>query len=100
MLNRVRTLAKRLAAYDPFVEPALMREVQGLAAPLRGLRVVHVNATPDGGGVAEILRSLVPLARDVGLRAAWYTLPPDDRFFGVTKQFHNWLQGQPGELTP
>ncbi len=99
MLNRVRTRRRRLAAYERFVEPALLREIRALAAPLRGLRVAHVNATPDGGGVAEILRSLVPITRDLGLDAAWYTLPPDTGFFNVTKQFHNWLQGQPGELT-
>src|SRR5205823_1128371 len=53
----------------------------------------------DGGGVAEILASLVPLSRDVGLEAEWYTLPPDGPFFGTTKRIHNWLQGQPGDFT-
>jgi trehalose synthase len=46
------------------------------------------------------LRSLVPLTRDLGLHAAWYTLPPDSGFFTVTKHFHNGLQGGPGELAP
>jgi trehalose synthase len=70
-----------------------------MAEPLRGLRVVHINATPDGGGVAEILRSLVPLSRSLGLDARWYVLPPDDGFFDVTKRMHNWLQGAAGRVT-
>jgi trehalose synthase len=99
MLMPVAVQPRRLAACAPFADSALLREIRALAAPLRGLRVAHVNATPDGGGVAEILRSLVPLSRDVGLDAVWYTLPPESTFFGVTKQFHNWLQGKPGRLT-
>lgn len=99
MLMPVTIQPRRLAACAPFADAALLREIRALAAPLRGLRIAHVNATPDGGGVAEILRSLVPLSRDVGLDAAWYTLPPDSAFFDVTKQFHNGLQGKPGQLT-
>ncbi len=63
---------------------------------LRGARLVHLNATATGGGVAEILHSLVPLLTSLGIDARWYVLPPDDAFFGVTKQIHNWLQGAPG----
>src|SRR5262249_35274256 len=74
------------------------REIQSLVAPLRGSRVVHINATADGGGVAEILNSLVPLLQSVGIDASWYVLPPDDAFFEVTKQIHNWLQGEPGRV--
>jgi trehalose synthase len=78
----------------------MIAQIRADAVPLRGLRVVHINATADGGGVAEILRSLVPLLRDVGLDACWYVLPPDDDFFAVTKQLHNWLQGHPGDIEP
>src|SRR5207253_275872 len=63
------------------------------------LRVAHINATPSGGGVAEILRSIVPLMQCIGLDVSWYVLPPEDAFFAVTKQFHNALQGRPGRLT-
>jgi trehalose synthase len=100
MLRRVRTAALPLSAYDAFLERAQLEELATLAEPLRGLRVVHVNATPDGGGVAEILRSLIPLSRSLGLDARWHVLPPDDRFFDVTKRMHNWLQGQRGRVTP
>jgi trehalose synthase len=98
-LQRVETAAVRLEAYRDHVQPALLTQIRALAAPLRGARVVHIKATPNGGGVAEILRSLVPLSRDLGLDAHWYVLPPDVGFFNVTKKLHNWLQGQPGEFT-
>jgi trehalose synthase len=98
MLLPVETTPVRLASYDGHADPALLRHIRALAAALRGRRVVHINATAEGGGVAEILRSLVPLLCDVGIDAAWYALPPDDHFFSVTKQMHNWLQGAPGEI--
>jgi trehalose synthase len=71
-----------------------------LAAPLRGLRVLHVNATAEGGGVAELLRSVVPLLCDLGLAASWQTLIAEPAFFHVTKAIHNALQGAPHTLTP
>jgi trehalose synthase len=100
MLQPIETTPVRLAEYDEHAEPTLLGHIRSLAAPLRGLRVVHVNATADGGGVAEILRSLVPLFQDVGVDARWHVLPPDDSFFSVTKQVHNWLQGAPGKIGP
>lgn len=98
MLQRVGTKRLPLSAYAEHITRGLLRQIEALAEPLRGLRVIHINATPDGGGVAEILSSLVPLSRDVGLDARWYVLPPDDDFFDVTKRMHNWLQGHPGRL--
>jgi trehalose synthase len=71
-----------------------------LAAPLEGTRVVHVNATPYGGGVAEILRSEIPLLRDLGLVADWKLITGDEAFFSVTKAMHNGLQGASRDLTP
>src|SRR5215208_5233990 len=99
MLQPVRTRSLSLKAYRDCVDPALVSKIEALAKPLGRLRVVHINATPDGGGVAEMLRSLVPLSRSVGLDARWYVLPPDEAFFDVTKRLHNWMQGHPGRLT-
>jgi trehalose synthase len=98
VLQTVDTEPRRLSAYDEHADPAMLSQIRTLAAQLRGLRVIHVNATPDGGGVAEILHSLVPLLQDLQIDAHWYVLPPDDGFFSVTKQLHNWLQGAPGEI--
>jgi trehalose synthase len=78
---------------------AAVDELRRLAAPLRGLRVLHLNATPYGGGVAEILRSEVPLLRDLGLDVEWRLIHGDERFFRTTKALHNGLQGRDLGLT-
>jgi trehalose synthase len=74
-------------------------EIKTLAARLDGKSVVHVNSTPYGGGVSEMLRRLVPLMKDVGLDAEWKVMKGDKEFFDVTKTFHNALQGKETELT-
>ena len=56
--------------------------------------MIHINSTYTGGGVAEILSSLVPLMNDIGLEAGWRTVHGNIDFYGVTKKFHNALQGQ------
>ncbi len=71
-----------------------------LGRKLRGLRVLHLNATAFGGGVAELLYTLVPLMRDVGLEADWKTIEGSDDFFTITKLMHNSLQGMDLMLTP
>lgn len=78
---------------------AAVAEVWRLAAPLRGLRVLHLSATPYGGGVAEILRSEIPLMRNLGLVAEWRLIRGDEGFFNVTKAIHNGLQGADHPLT-
>lgn len=65
-----------------------------LAAPLKGLRVVHVNSTRVGGGVAEILVKLVPLMESLGIDTRWEVVDGSPGFYQCTKQFHNALQGQ------
>ena len=57
------------------------------------------NATPYGGGVAEILRSQVPLLRDLGIAAEWKLITGDRRFFEVTDGIHNGMQGAAGALS-
>ncbi len=88
-----------LDRYQGLLEQGLYQAVCSKASSLRGLRVFHVNATPTGGGVAEILRSLVPLMNGAGLRASWFVIDPDPIFFSVTKKLHNGLQGEPTLLT-
>ncbi|RLC57980.1 MAG: glycosyl transferase family 1, partial [Chloroflexota bacterium] len=93
MLQRVELEQKRLADYLPVVGEEVIEEIRSLAEPLRGARVVHVNATAFGGGVAEMLQTLVPLMCDVGLDAEWQVIEGEDEFFNVTKACHNGLQG-------
>ncbi|MDY7080344.1 MAG: glycosyltransferase [Chloroflexota bacterium] len=93
MLQRVELEQKLLADYRPVVGDEVVTEIEELATSLRGARVVHVNATAFGGGVAEMLVTLVPLMRDVGLDAEWQVIAGEDEFFNVTKACHNGLQG-------
>jgi len=72
--------------------------IRQLANKVRGERVIHINATHFGGGVAEILTRTVPLARSLGLDISWQTIKGDERFFSITKEIHNGLQGKEGKL--
>ncbi len=99
MLRQVNVGHKSLADYHSIVARELMAEIRELAADVQGLRICHVNATSFGGGVAEILYSLVPLMNDVGLVADWKVMFGRDEFFGVTKAMHNALQGADRPLT-
>ena len=99
MIRSVNVGHKSLADYHSIVSRDLMAEIRAFAGPLEGKRVLHVNATSFGGGVAEILYSLVPLMNDAGLKADWKVMFGRDEFFHVTKQMHNSLQGDPRELS-
>jgi trehalose synthase len=84
-----------LDAYESTVGRASIDHLRRLGRPLAGLKVVHVNSTSEGGGVAEILSRLVPLQRELGLDASWEVIRGTPEFFALTKGFHNGLQGQP-----
>jgi len=64
-----------------------------LAEPLRGMKLVHVNSTRSGGGVAEILDKFVPLTQELGIDTAWEVITGDEAFYQCTKGMHNALQG-------
>jgi trehalose synthase len=100
VLRSVNVGRKSLADYHSIVSRDLMAEIRAAAQPLEGLRVLHINATSFGGGVAEILYTLVPLMNDVGLHAEWKVMFGRDEFFNVTKKMHNALQGDERGLSP
>src|SRR5512142_2865600 len=93
MLELVHVPPLSLDAYTGVAGEDAIAEIRRLAEPLRGARVVHINATKFGGGVAEILPTLTALMREVGLDAEWRIMPGTDDFFNVTKSIHNGLQG-------
>jgi trehalose synthase len=76
-----------------------LEELTDLSRTLRGARLAHVNATAYGGGVSELLRSLVPIYRGLGIEAEWLVVPGNEDFFRVTKAIHNALQGAELELS-
>jgi trehalose synthase len=85
--------------YLEFLDRDIQNELDLLVGALKDKRIAMVNATSFGGGVAEILHSMVPLMRDMGLAIDWWTLQAADEFYYVTKTFHNRLQGQEGSIT-
>jgi trehalose synthase len=99
MLNLVNVGHKSLADYASITSRGLMAEIDALAAPLQGKRVLHLSATAFGGGVAEINYTLVPLMANAGLDVEWRIIQATDGFFDVTKTIHNALQGNPERLT-
>ena len=94
MLPLVKTPTQKLEKYKSFISDELFEEIKNLTQQLKGLKVNIVNSTPRGGGVAEILKSLVPLMKGEGVKAEWYTIPPREDFFKITKEIHDALQGK------
>jgi trehalose synthase len=93
LLQEVALGHKTLTDYTHIVGKELTEQIRELAEPLKGKRVLHVSATAFGGGVSEILYTMVPLMRDVGLDAHWHVIFGKEEFFEATKLLHNSLQG-------
>ncbi len=90
---------KRLDDYEKVVGREVIEELHLVAGYLRGTKMLHVNSTRLGGGVAEILNQMVPLLEDLGIDCKWLVIKGSNNFFQVTKQLHNALQGKPVEIT-
>lgn len=88
-----------LSAYEEIGGVNVVTQLRRLGKRLKGIRVVHVNSTRQGGGVAEILGWMIPLMRDLGLDASWEVIEGSEEFFEVTKNIHNGLQGRPVDLS-
>ena len=93
MLQEVALGHKTLTDYTHIVGKDLTEQIRQVAEPLKGKRVLHVSATAFGGGVSEILYTLVPLMRDVGIDAHWHVIFGKEEFYNATKLLHNSLQG-------
>jgi trehalose synthase len=83
----------RLEDFRTIVPDETLAEIYARARGLYGKHIVHINSTYQGGGVAEILYSLVLLMNDVGIDTGWRILHGSPDFFNITKKFHNALQG-------
>jgi len=88
-------MAATLTDYVPIVGEGIIGELTLLGERLAGKRVVNVNSTRTGGGVAEILARLVPLLSEIGLDVRWEIVQGTQEFFALTKHLHNALHGQP-----
>ena len=82
-----------LDQYATIVGEDVIEQLRRLAGPLSGMKVVHVNSTKEGGGVAEILHRMIPLKRELGIDASWEVVTGNSEFYECTKGFHNAIQG-------
>ncbi|QGG48529.1 glycosyltransferase [Heliorestis convoluta] len=89
-----RERSRTLASYQNLVSPEQLVNIEKLAKPLQNKTIQHINSTFVGGGVAEILQSLIPLMKSIGLQAQWDVLTAQSDFFEVTKAFHNAFHGE------
>lgn len=88
-----------LQSYIPIVGEDIIYQIKQIGASLQKMKVVHVNSTRMGGGVAEILQKMVPMTEAIGLDAKWEVIEGDVLFYHCTKSFHNSLQGNTTILT-
>jgi trehalose synthase len=92
-------MSARLDDYRPIAGSEVIDELHLIAERVRGFSLQHVNSTPVGGGVAEILTRMVPLLRQAGLETRWDVIKGGQDFFDVTKAFHNALHGRKETIT-
>jgi trehalose synthase len=88
-----------LEDYQDITGAGVIEELRVLADRVRGRRMQHINSTPVGGGVAEILTRMIPLLRELGVEASWDFIKGNQEFFNVTKAFHNALHGKKEDIT-
>ncbi len=86
-------MATRLSELEPIVGSTVIELLKHMAEQLGRQRLVHINSTRSGGGVAEILSQIIPLWNELGIDARWEVIEGDQSFFEVTKAMHNALQG-------
>jgi trehalose synthase len=98
LLQPIAVGHKSLADYTHLAGRPLIEDIRELAEDLAGLKVLHVSATAFGGGVSEILYTLIPLMQDAGIDAEWQVMLGREEFYNVTKRLHNALQGNPQAL--
>jgi len=82
-----------LKPYEEFVGTEIVYELSQMARVLNGIKVLHINSTKEGGGVAEILTTMTRLTNGLGIKTNWEILNGSHDFYECTKQFHNTLQG-------
>lgn len=80
--------------YKGIVGEKYIDQLEHLAALSRDKKVIMINSTKSGGGVAEILCRLVPLLNELGVQCEWKVIEGDNRFFKITKNIHSALQGE------
>ncbi len=103
-LTSVPIAALPLERFEPVIGSAahrrLMQRLERGRDVLGGHAMWHVNSTSRGGGVAEMLASLLAYGRGAGIDERWEVVGGDELFFAVTKRIHNNLHGAAGDGLP
>lgn len=86
--------------YAPICGQKVIDELRLLAERLQGKKVININSTAVGGGVAEILSRMIPLLKQLAVDVKWDVIKGDEKFFGITKKIHNALHGAKVDITP
>lgn len=94
-----RSLAPLVGVYEQAELAQLLRTADALNTLIRGKTVWNINSTAQGGGVAEMLGSLVPYACATGVDCRWVVIGGESEFFVLTKRLHNAIHGFPGDDT-
>jgi trehalose synthase len=89
----------RLEDYTKVVGDETIERLERAAERLKGLKLLELNATAQGGGVAEMLYSSVPFLNSLGIETDWQIIKGDKAFFECTKGLHNLLQGMRGTFS-
>ncbi len=104
------TVYSRRKNFCPFSTPPLevyasilgeekIERLHKVAQRLKGLKLLELNATAQGGGVAEMLYSSIPFMNALGIEAEWKVISGSKDYFECTKSLHNQLQGKKGSFT-
>jgi len=91
--------AHPLEEYSSIISKEQIERLQGVAQRLKGLKVLELNSTAQGGGVAEMLYSSIPFLNTLGIEAEWKVINGHKDYFECTKRLHNLLQGMKGSFT-
>jgi trehalose synthase len=89
-----------LEEYAPIIGEEETRALEALAGELKGIKILELNSTAVGGGVAEMLQNSVPFLNHLGIEDEWKVTRGSESYFEVTKSIHNLLQGKGGCFTP
>ena len=100
MYGTLALTPKALDEYRPIIGDAAADEIRRLAAPLQGLRILHLSVTAFGTGVAELLNAAVPLLADAGLDCSWQVVRPAEEFAATNKALYRALAGLSDEWSP
>jgi trehalose synthase len=88
-----------LEAYTDILTIERIERLKRTAERLEGIKLLELNATAEGGGVAEMLYSAVPFLNSLGIQVEWKVITGNNEYFECTKGMHNLLQGMPGFFT-